>query len=59
MNVVEIAAISLAAGITVGAFVWEWLRGDLMPRWWNARNEAQLHALAERLKQLEGRLAAA
>ena len=59
MNEVEIAAISLAVGLTVGALVWERLRGDLMPRWWNSRNEQWLGELAERLSRIEGQLAAA
>ena len=36
----------------------ERLRGDLMPRLWNSRNEARLRELAERLACLEGQLAA-
>lgn len=59
MNEAEIIGISLAVGITLGAVVWERLRGDLMPRLWNARNEARLEELAERLARLEGKLAAA
>lgn len=59
MNEAEIIGISLAVGITLGAFVWERLRGDLMPRLWNARNEARLEELTERLARLEGKLAAA
>jgi hypothetical protein len=59
MNVVEIVAVSLAVGITVGAVAWEWLRGDLMPRLWNERNETRLRELTDRLSRLEGRLAAA
>ena len=54
MNEVEIAAISLAVGLTVGALVWERLRGDLMPRWWNSRNEERLGELAERLVAYRG-----
>ena len=59
MNEVEIAGMCLAVGLTVGAFVWERLRGDLMPRWWNKRNEQRLAELAERLSRLEGQLAVA
>ena len=59
MNEVEIAGIALAVGLTVGALVWERLRGDLMPRWWNKRNEERLVELAERLSRIEGQLAAA
>ena len=58
MNDVEVVAISLAVGLTAGAVVWEWLRGDLMPRLWNSRNEEWLRELAERLACLEGQLAA-
>ena len=58
MNEVEIAALSLAVGLTVGAFVWERLRGDLMPRLWNNRNEERLGELADRLSRIEGQLAA-
>jgi hypothetical protein len=42
-----------------GAILWEWLRGDLMSRLWNSRNEERLRELSERLAYLEGRLAAA
>lgn len=59
MNEVELAAVCLAIGITLGAAVWEWLRGDLMPRLWNDRNEARLRELSERLLRLEDRLSAA
>lgn len=59
MNEVEAVAISLAVGVTAGALVWEWLRGDLMPRFWNSRNEARLRELTERLTRLEGQLAGA
>jgi hypothetical protein len=59
MNEVEAVAISLAVGVTAGALVWEWLRGDLMPRFWNNRNEARLRELTERLTRLEGQLAGA
>ena len=59
MNEAEVIGIALAVGITVGAFAWDRLRGDLMPRLWNARNEARLQELTERLARLEGRLAAA
>ena len=59
MNEVEIAAIFLAVGLTVGALVWERLRGDLMPRLWNNRNEERLRELADRLSRIEGQLAAA
>jgi hypothetical protein len=45
--------------ITIGAVVWERLRGDLMPRLWNDRNEKRLRELAERLARVEGRLATA
>lgn len=58
MNEVELAAICMAIGITAGAAIWEWLRGDLMPRLWNDRNESRLRELNERLTCLEGRLAA-
>ncbi len=59
MNDAEVVAISLVVGLTAGAVVWEWLRGDLMPRLWNRRNEERLRELAERLACLEGQLAAA
>jgi len=59
MTEVEAMALSLIAGVTAGAIVWEWLRGDLMPRLWNNRNEARLRALTERLARLEDQLAAA
>ena len=59
MNDAEVVAIALAVGLTAGAAVWEWLRGDLMPRLWNSRNEERLRELTERLACLEGRLAAA
>lgn len=59
MNEVEAVAMSLAVGVTAGAVVWEWLRGDLMPRLWNGRNEERLRELTERLTRLEGQLAAA
>ena len=59
MNEVEIAAICLAVGLTVGAVVWDRLRGDLMPRLWNKRNEARLAELADRLSRIEGQLAVA
>ena len=59
MNKVEIAAIFLAVGLTVGAVVWERLRGDLMPRLWKKRNEECLAELAERLSRIEGQLAVA
>lgn len=59
MNEVQTVAISLAVGVTVGAWVWEWLRGDLMPRLWNSRNEERLRELTERLTRLEGQLAGA
>ena len=59
MNEAELIGISLAAGITIGAVVWERMRGDLMPRLWNERNEARLRELSERLNRLEGQLAAA
>ncbi len=59
MSEVEIAAIFLAVGLTVGALVWERLRGDLMPRLWNNRNEERLRELADRLSRIEGQLAAA
>ena len=58
MNEVELAAVCVAIGITLGAAVWEWLRGDLMPRLWNDRNEARLRELNKRLVRLEGRLTA-
>lgn len=58
MNDVEVVAISLAVGLTAGAVVWEWLRGDLMPRLWDSRNEERLRELGERLACLEGQLAA-
>lgn len=59
MNEAELIGIALAAGITIGAIAWDRLRGDLMPRLCNARHEAQLRELAERLARLEGRLATA
>jgi hypothetical protein len=59
MNEAELIGIALAAGITIGAVVWERLRGDLMPRLWNDRNEKRLRELAERLARVEGRLATA
>jgi hypothetical protein len=59
MNEAELIGIALAAGITIGAVVWERLRGDLMPRLWKDRNEARLRELAERLALLEVRLATA
>jgi hypothetical protein len=58
MNNAEAVAISPAVGLTAGAVVWEWLRGDLMPRLRNSRNEERLRELAERLACLEGQLAA-
>lgn len=59
MNEVELVALSLAVGITVGALVWDRMRGDLMPRLWNHRNEEKLRELTERLTRLETELAAA
>jgi len=59
MNEAELIGIALAVGITIGAVVWERLRGDLMPRLWNNRNEERLRELAERLALVEGRLATA
>ena len=59
MNEAELIGIALAVGITIGAVVWERLRGDLMPRLWNDRNEQRLRELAERLALVEGRLATA
>ena len=58
MNNAGVVAISLAVGLTAGAVAWEWLRGDLMPRLWNSRNEELLCELAERLACLEGQLVA-
>jgi len=59
MNEVEIAGVCLAVGLTIGAVVWERLRGDLMPRLWNKRNEERLAELADRLSRIEGQLAVA
>lgn len=59
MNEVELVALSLAVGISVGAIVWDRLRGDLMPRLWNDRNEEKLRELSERLTRLETELSAA
>jgi len=59
MNEVELVALSLAVGISVGAIVWDRLRGDLRPRLWNDRNEEKLRELSERLTRLETELSAA
>ena len=59
MNEIDAVLISLVIGVTIGAFAWDRLRGDLMPRLWNRRTEQRLRELSERLAQLEGQSARA
>jgi hypothetical protein len=33
----DVLGITLALGMTLGAILWEWLRGDLFPRLWNRK----------------------
>ncbi len=58
-RVLKVGLMCLAVGLTLGAVVWERLRGDLMPRLWNKRNEERLAELADRLSRIEGQLAVA
>jgi len=57
MNEADVIGISLALGMTAGAALWEWLRGDLFPRMWDRKNEeyeARLCELREQLDRVHG-----
>lgn len=62
MSEANVLGITLAIGITAGAVVWEWLRGDLFPRLCFQRNRERdglIVALTERLDRLERQLGVA
>jgi hypothetical protein len=62
MNEANFLAITLVIGVTAGAFAWEWMRGDLLPRLWykrNAEREARVLELLERVGRLEHQLSIA
>jgi len=49
--------ITLALGMTAGAALWEWLRGDLFPRLRDRKNEeyeVRLRELREQLERVQG-----
>ena len=57
MSEADVIGISLALGMTAGAALWEWLRGDLFPRLWDRKNkeyEARLRELREQLERAHG-----
>ena len=57
MNEVEIIGITLALGMTAGAALWEWMRGDLFPRLWDRKIEeceACLCKLREQQERVQG-----
>ncbi len=53
MSEADVIGITLVLGMTAGAAVWEWLRGDIFPRLWNRKNEEYETRLRELRKQLE------
>ena len=57
MSEADVIGITLALGMTAGAALWEWLRGDLFPRLWDRKNEeyeARLRELREQLERVHG-----
>ena len=57
MSEADVIGITLALGVTAGAALWEWLRGDLFPRLWARKNEeceARLCELREKLERVQG-----
>ncbi len=57
MSEADMIGISLALGMTAGAALWEWLRGDLFPRLRDRKNEeyeARLRELREQLERAHG-----
>ncbi len=59
MTEANLLGLTLVIGVTAGAFAWEWLRGDLLPRLWykrNAEREARVLELLDRVGRLEHQL---
>ena len=57
MSEADVIGITLALGMTAGAALWEWLRGDLFPRLLDRKSEeygARLRELREQLKRVHG-----
>ena len=57
MNEANVIGITLALGMTAGAALWEWLRGDLFPRMRGRKDEsyeARLRDLKEQLERVRG-----
>ena len=57
MSEADTIGIALALGMTAGAVVWEWLRGDLFPQLRDRRNqqcEARLRELEEQPERAQG-----
>ncbi len=57
MSEADVIGISLALGMTAGAALWEWLRGEIFPRLWDRKNEkyeARLRKLREQLECVQG-----
>ena len=57
MSEPEVIGITLAIGLTAGAALWEWLRGDLFPRLWDRKAEeyeTRLRVLREKLERVQG-----
>jgi len=53
----NVIGVTLALGMTAGAALWEWLRGDLFPRMRGCKDEnyeARLRDLREQLKRVRG-----
>ena len=53
MSEADVIGITLALGVTAGAALWEWLRGDLFPRLWDRKNEEYEACLCELREQLK------
>lgn len=57
MSEADMIGVTLALGVTAGAVLWEWLRGDLFPRLWDRKfddYEARLRELREQLERVQG-----